>query len=310
MKALDYDFIRYLSAKKKIDDGALNQKVRQKLGVQLMGLQPGSPLRILELGAGIGTMIERLVEWGLITGAEYTAVDADQRNIREAVNRLNHWALNNGFEISWRTPTTAEIQATAGQLSVKFECKDIYHFFEQAPAARPWDLGLAHAFLDLVDNAEVVPRFCNLVRPGGYIYLTLNYDGETILLPAIDIEFDERITQLYNRSMDERIINGKPAGDSKTGRHLFLHLKKAGAEILAAGSSDWIVFPGPQGYTEDETYFLQYMVHTIFTELKKQPALNQERLKSWSKRRQAQIGNAELIFIAKQNDVLARISKN
>jgi len=90
------------------------------------------------------------------------------------------------------------------------------HIFKHAENKKQWDLGLTHAFLDLVDIAEVVPRFCRSIKPGGLVYLTLNYDGETILLPAVDRTFDERIMQLYNQSMDERTTNGKTAGDSKT----------------------------------------------------------------------------------------------
>ena len=251
---------------------------------------------MLELGAGVGTMVERLIDWGVISSAEYTAVDGDSDVVREARLRLKR--------------RTAENQSATGQLSVKFICEDIFQFFEHTTYATQWDLGIAHAFLDLVNVAEVIPQFCRLVRPGGLLYLTLNYDGETILLPELDSKFDERIMQLYNQSMDERVISGKAAGDSKTGRHLLLHLKNTGVEILAAGSSDWIVFPGIGGYTDEETYFLHFIIHTIFTELKEQTSLDRTRLDAWTQQRHEQIENSELIFIAKQIDVLTRIRES
>ena len=295
MKKLEYNFIRYLDAKKEIDDRALNRHVRDKLSAELTKLNLQSPLQVLELGAGIGTMAERLIDWGVISSAEYTAVDGDSDVVRKARDRLNL--------------RTAENQTATGQLSVEFISEDIFQFFKNTTNGTQWDLGLAHAFLDLVDIAGVIPIFCKAIKPGGLLYLTLNYDGETILLPRIDPKFDERIIQLYNQSMDERIINGKSAGDSKTGRHLLLHLKNAGAEILAAGSSDWIVFPGIEGYTQDETYFLHFIIHTIFTELKGQASLNRARLEAWTRQRHEQIVKGELIFIAKQIDVLARITE-
>ena len=85
----EYDFGRYLAAKKRIDDGALNRNVLDKLRTQLRQTNTHSPLRVLELGAGIGTMVERLVDWGLLTSANYTAIDADQGLLREAYVRLN-----------------------------------------------------------------------------------------------------------------------------------------------------------------------------------------------------------------------------
>ena len=298
--------MRYLVAKKKIDDHALNGHVRDTLYAELPKLSLQSPLQVLELGSGIGTMIERLIDWRLLPNARYTAVDADSANVREAGNRLKGRVVKNQPQTQPTSSATDTNPAAMGQLSVDFICEDVYQFFNQAINANQWDLGLAHAFLDLVDSAEVVPHFCGLIKPGGLLYLTLNYDGETIFLPAVDGKLDERIIQLYNQSMDERTIRGKKSGDSKTGRHLLLHLKKAGAEILAAGSSDWIVFPGIGGYTEDEKYFLHFIIHTIFMELKGQTSLNRTRLDTWTRRRHEQIENRELIFIAKQIDVLAR----
>jgi SAM-dependent MidA family methyltransferase len=53
---VNYNFSRYLAAKKTVDDRALNKDVWQRLR-QAMPDQPD----ILEIGAGIGTMVERLV---------------------------------------------------------------------------------------------------------------------------------------------------------------------------------------------------------------------------------------------------------
>jgi len=36
-------------------------------------------------------------------------------------------------------------------------------------------------------------------------------------------------------------------------------------DILDAGSSDWVIFAGPQGYPSDEAYFLHFIIHTIGT---------------------------------------------
>jgi SAM-dependent methyltransferase len=304
----EIDFIRYLAAKKSIDDRALNRRVWDELCAALARTKQGAPIRVLEIGCGIGTMIERAVEWGLLSDGAYTAVDGDENIVAEACRRLVRWAAAGGLKLQRPAENTAEIRLENGLLSVAFLKMDVYEFFDFAKGCRQWDLGIAHAFMDLVDMAEVIPRFCAVIRPGGLLYFSLNYDGETILLPPADPHLDAQIITLYNHSMDVRMRNGRKAGDSRSGRHLFELLKNSGTNLLAAGCSDWVIFPRKRKYSVDETYFLNVMVHTIHQELKNHPALNAGAFENWIRKRRAQIESAELIFIAKQMDLLAQTS--
>src|SRR5215510_15437706 len=78
-----YSFARYLSAKKSVDDRALNQHVWQNLGAALPRATPEQPLHILEVGAGLGTMVERLVASSMLTHAIYTAIDLEPTLVAE-----------------------------------------------------------------------------------------------------------------------------------------------------------------------------------------------------------------------------------
>ena len=104
-------------------------------------------------------------------------------------------------------------------------------------------------------SPTTLPGLVSLLRPGGLCYFTIAFDGATILQPVIDPVLDVQIETLYHQTMDLRRIAGQRSGDSCTGRHLFGHLRAAGVEILDAGSSDWVIFAGPQGYPSDEAYF-------------------------------------------------------
>ena len=42
-----------------------------------------------------------------------------------------------------------------------------------------------------------------LLHPGGLLYLTLNFDGVTTLLPVLDAELDARLERIYHQTMDE-----------------------------------------------------------------------------------------------------------
>jgi hypothetical protein len=77
--------------------------------------------------------------------------------------------------------------------------------------------------------------------------------------------------------------------------------------VLAAGSSDWVVFAGANGYPADEAYFLHDIIHTIGTALTGHPSLDPERLRTWVAQRHAQIDQGALVYIAHQLDVLGRV---
>lgn len=279
-----YDFPRYLAAKKTVDDRALNGHVWQMLRQQMLQTLPPQP-RILEIGAGIGTMVERLAEQQFISSASYTAIDSLAENIAAAQQRL------------------ADLPAG---IDLTLEAVDLFDFMARQRGQRPFHLLIAHAFLDLMDIPATLPPLFTLLEPGGLFYFSINFDGVTTLEPAIDPALDAHIERLYHQTMDERLVNGRPSGDSHSGRHLFTHLRQAGAQILAAGSSDWVVFAGPDGYPADESYFLQFIVETMHRALADHPALDPAQLAAWIARRQAQIETGELVYIAHQLDFYGR----
>lgn len=302
----DYSFTRYLSAKKSVDDRSLNGFVWQEMAWIVDSLQLNSQPRILEVGAGIGTMLERLLERGVLTQAHYTAIDSEAENITCALERFPGWATDQGYQILGREPHFY-LLIQDQQVEVAFQFAEVYEFARQQQGKQAWDVLVAHAFLDLLDIDRAIPELFSLLKPGGWFYFTLNYDGLTSLEPAIDPELDDRIVTLYHHTMDERITAGLPSGDSRTGRHLFQALRRGGGQILATGASDWVVAAGPQGYAADEAYFLHFILHTIDQALRGHPALDADRFASWVAARHTQVENGELVYIAHQIDFWGKI---
>lgn len=303
-----YSFIRYLAAKKTVDDRSLNRHVRERLDGALRARE-AFPLRVLELGCGIGTMLERLLDYGWLRRAVYRGLDLQEENIREAASRLERYAAASGAAIS-KSPGALlyhSYHSPAQQVAVEMETIDLDDFLARERGGATWDLLLAHAFLDLVDLPPTLPRLFSLLPPGGLFYFTLNFDGATIFQPTIDPELDSHIEALYHRTMDERRGQGEPAGASLTGRHLFGQLKAAGAHLLAAGSSDWVVFPGDSGYPGDEAYFLHFIVETVRQALEGHSRLAPGRFEAWVQERHAQIERGELIYLAHQLDFFGQI---
>jgi predicted O-methyltransferase YrrM len=302
-----YSFTRYLTAKQSVDDRALNRHVWQSLVAALPCATPAQPLRILEVGAGLGTMVERLFAGGLLTHATYTAIDIEPTLITAARRRLSQWAAEQGLQVQQGSQAQLHMQRAGQDISVETEAIDLLRFIAREQGQRVWDLLIAQALLDLVDVPTTLPVLLSLLRPGGLLYCPITFDGATVFQPEIDREFDAAIEVCYHQTMDRRLVAGKPSGDSRTGRHLFAHCRAAGVEVLAAGSSDWVVFAGPNGYAADEAYFLHFIIHTMHTALSAQPDLDPERLTAWIAQRHAQVEQGTLVYIAHQLDVLGRV---
>lgn len=308
------NFQRYLAAKKSVDDRALNQHVWKTLHtlVHKSATNAEKPLQVIELGGGIGTMVERLLARDLFSHATYTLVDASAENIAEAKVRLPTWATAQGFDVQWKGALLLiERVATTTQPVVKLTVEllqaDCFEFAAQPAQQERADLLIAHALLDLFPLPAALPKLCALLHPSGLLYTTINFDGNTILQPEIERLFDDQLEAAYHATMDGRITNGRPSGDSRTGRHLFQHLRAAGLTVLDAGSSDWVVFGNAAGYPVDEAYFLHFIVETMAGALAHTSAINPDRFAAWIQKRHTQIACGELVYIAHQLDFLAQM---
>ena len=305
MNTKNYSFTRYLSAKKSVDDRALNRWVWSALTDNLPSSSRIQPLEVLEIGAGIGTMIERMVDWDLLQFANYTAIDAQSDVFDFARQRLPAWSDARGLQTK-DTLSGLLLDGDELHIEIQLEAIDLHDFLAECRRRRTWDVLVAHAFLDLVDLPSVLPKLLDLCKEDGIFYFSLNYDGLTVLEPTIDMEFDSLVLDLYNQTMDNRLIAGQKSGDSRTGRHLFSQLANIGATVVAAGSSDWVVHPGQDGYPQDEKYFLHYIINTIYKALRFHPDLEIDRFEKWIEGRHSQIARQELVNIAHQIDFFGK----
>ena len=296
---MEYSFPHYLLSKQSVDDRALNKDVLSALKANL----PYEPLTIIEVGGGIGTMLARLLRWNVFSRAEYTLVDERMENIEFAQEWLPEWAEENGFIVGAKhaSPLQKEIRISNEQrdMHVNLVHADVFDFILQNPA--PSDLLIAHSFLDLLPMPESLPKFLSLTK--NLAWLTINFDGVTTFEPVIDPELDAKIERLYHETMDTR----PSGGDSQSGRHLFGHLKQVGAQIEAAGSSDWVVHPVDGQYPDDEAYFLQFILHFFEESLGDHPELDKAAFANWLKKRREQVTHGELVYIAHQMDFLVRV---
>lgn len=300
---MDFTFQHYLNAKRTVDDRALNCSVWQTMAKLLRDRALNQTPRVLEVGAGTGTMLHRLVEWGALKRGTYLGIDSDPESIQTALQNLPAWAegqglacipVSDGFELSGR-----EIQ-----LRVSFQTREVGE-----AAANPGDTGYdmlaANAFLDLVNPARLLPQLGKMMQPGGLGYFTINFDGMTVFEPQLDPGLDEKIIELYHQSMDDRRTGGQFTGGSRTGRRLYHQLRDAGWKGLAAGASDWVVHPVNGSYRADEAYFLNHLLHFFEETLAGHAGLEPNVFQAWLDARRRQIETADLFLVVHQLDYLA-----
>jgi hypothetical protein len=261
----------------------------------------------MEIGSGIGTMIERLIEREMfLSPTQLSALDPDTENFQAAMQRLRRFAAANHITEIAAAKNEVSLDIPGKPLVINFQTVGIEAYARAYRGPGRFDLIIANAVLDLLNLPTALPQILSVAKVDCLFYFTINFDGASIFEPQIDPEMDPLIEELYHQTMDERVTDGQPSGDRYTGRHLFGHLRQHGIEILAAGSSDWVVFAGPDGYAGDEAYFLHFIIHTVHTALQFHPGLDQKRFADWIETRHQQIERGELVYIAHQIDFLGR----
>ncbi|MCI0654100.1 MAG: class I SAM-dependent methyltransferase [Methylococcaceae bacterium] len=295
------DFRAYLEAKYALDGRSLNREVLQNLK---QGLAAKRHLRCLDLGSGTGAMPKRLIDLCPNTSLELTGLDIDAGLLDIASEQLT-WKLRSlGFQTEKIGPG---ITARRKQQSVRigFECATVLDWSPHENTGG-FDLISAHAFMDIVPLQPLVEKILDLLVPGGIFYSALNYDGDTALLPVYsDEEYERRILDHYDRSMEIRRIQEMPTGGARSGRRLLGELAAAGFAIHTYGTSDWNMTPVNGLYRDRDAFCLKSLLAMIRGEASGSRGFSPEALADWYSDRSRAVDAGVLGMIVHQLDILA-----
>ncbi len=293
------DFQRYLAAKRRVDDRALDRRLLERLSDAAARAADDGPLRVLEVGAGVGTMVERLVERELLPAADvrYTAVDVDPDNVAAMRERLPAWAADRGLDVADGDGTLRFVGDTT--LTVEPVVADGVEFV--ADADRSWDLLVGMALLDIVGLKRLGGLLAAL-SPGGVWYFPITFDGATRFAPAHPA--DRAVERAYHRHMDE-----KDGGDSRAGSHALSRLRRRpDATVLDVAGSDWAVRPVDGGYPGAEAALLEYILATVETAVGEVTGPGfAATLEEWLSTRRRQLEAGTLTYTTHQLDLLGRV---
>ena len=286
-----YSAVRYLTSKATVDDDALNEAVLDRLTDHFA--ETGRPfLRVIELGAGVGSTYLRLLNSHLTGIGHYTMVDLDTESLAEAQRVADE---NRGHAKPGAFTVDTVVEEAIGYLR------------RQANAGNRADLVIAQALVDLLNVPTFLEAAFDVLEPGGYLYLPITFDGTTIFGPPIDTSLDRQIIAAYHATMDaRRTPDGLLTGGSGAGQALLRALPEAGLELAEEGPSDWEVVPHGGTYPHDVAYFLHHIINFVWESLRDGTVIPTDTLREWIAARHAQIERGQLVYIAFQIDVLAR----
>lgn len=292
------DFPGYLAAKRTVDDRAINRRVLRRFTGELYRCfaQSSRPVDILEVGAGVGTMVARLAAWNALPfRVRYRCVDRDPEVIETAHAVLPGWLESAGYEVA---RDDHGIVARTGRDRLRVTLVEGDALDERTRA----DAVIAAAFLDIVPVRTTIHSLLGTLRPEGVVYAPITYDGTTVFQPPHPA--DPIVEALYHEHMDA--VRDQP-GTSRAGQHTLAAVAGTGNEVVAVGAADWEVSPAPEGYAGEEAVFLDGVLGMVGEALETTapPSLEPE-VADWRAVRTRQLDDGTLGLVAHNLDLLIR----
>mgnify|MGYP000232196394 CR=1 FL=1 len=314
-------FRRYLLAKRTVDDRALDRRLvgllRERLAER--AASTAGPLRVLEAGAGVGTMVARLIDREVLPRGEtrYVAVDRDAGALAGLGPFLREWAAERDAPTSVDDGGSGDdeadalvVRTDARTVAVEPVAADAVAFAEEHPDE--FDALIGMALLDVLDLGGL-DALLGALASGGTYYFPITFDGGTRFRPAHPD--DRAIERIYHRHMD-----AKPGGNSRAGGEALARLREAdGSALLGVAGSDWVVRPVDEedGYPGDEAFFLRHILDTVEDAVGEVIAadgtvtdpspLSAADLDDWLVERRRQVDAGELVYLTHQLDLLGRV---
>jgi SAM-dependent methyltransferase len=295
---------------------------------------PERPLRVLEIGAGVGDLATKILDELESEAIDYTVLDVNADNLDRARERM-------GASLDMEATQSDGVVATPGRSHrIRFVKDDIASFANrdrEEVDGRIYDVIVGQAIIDILPTHISLRIIRSLLAAGGLAYLPIHVDGLTEFEPTVNHDMDDCIMNLYHDTM-QRVYSideswkldpsdadgsnsdppdGAGAGNetvsvqsdgARCGRDLLVYANGAGFEIVDAGSSDWLVRPDPTTgrYVGQEDYFLSCMLHFVEDALSDNGSIDDSQLEDWLARRRRQLEDSELMLLVHNLDVLLR----
>jgi len=295
-------FDEYLEAKYALDNRSFNPAVR---GAFLSALKQYTQLSGLDVGTGTGAMLRRVIDANLRFPLKLTGVDCQKDLLALARTKISQQLENQGFSVN-SDGNEVRCKGNDREVHVSFECGYLDAFFSDIPQ-QAFDLITTHAVMDLLPLLPTLEKFAAHLTDSGLLYSTINYDGDTSLLPVYDDpKFERQLLYNYNASMEKRQIFGELTGGAYAGRRIHTALSKTGFKVIAVGSSDWNITPLDGTYRDQDAICLVALLDMIRGENVACANVDASALIEWHEQRLYELEQGNLGMIVHQLDIFAR----
>ena len=267
---MTFSYPRYLRSKRTVDErarhpGVWNTFIQRLQEKKSDRTRHPEPLRILEIGGGVGDLAISVLRALNEQSVDYTLVDIDTENLRAARERLGNAfpnatvsPIHDGSEDALEN-TLAPQKESKNKIhkNIRLIKKDITNICigkdntsERLAHRLLFDAICGQAIMDIVPAQILIDKVGQLLSNNGLMYLPIHFDGRTDIEPTYDATVDQRVSDIYHASMMRHWTDSR--GDrysyngSRSGRNLVMHAASANLSVVEVGASDWIVLPSNQ----------------------------------------------------------------
>ncbi|GAA4156647.1 hypothetical protein GCM10022251_29240 [Phytohabitans flavus] len=173
-----------------------------------------------------------------------------------------------------------------------------------------FDIVATRSTIDIMDGPRMFREMVRVLKPGGWIYVSLVYDSTYKFAPGPDADLESRIQRAYNRNAIEwgvsygiQAVNG-----SRAGRFLPLYAWDNGLTLVKLVAADWFLYPNPE-FTAEEKAVLHLQLDMIYNACKsaQEPeyAIEASQLDEWYMRVKSEIDSNRTTYTSRQFSLLA-----
>ncbi|MGV8141798.1 MAG: hypothetical protein ACP5NW_05140 [Candidatus Woesearchaeota archaeon] len=302
--------------KKELDDESINKHVLDTLLGRSESID-----NILDIGTGSGVQIRRDIESGLLNNnGTIIGIDINKADLENSIFSFRKWAKLNKYDIEILHDADAIHAFNIHKGNIKYTIKlyeeSVYALGSKGSKIKDtFSLVTGLSLLEHTDMMRSLKAIRKVVKKGGLLYLTINYDQHSVFGPTSSEMYrdESNLMQLFNYSGIDYQFKGKVGvGNSHCGSLLPTFCKKAGLKILDYGSSDWIIQPGKvKPYSINKKSVLKFFVNAFYNVLKESSAeakkifnVTDKQIEQWYTLRKKQLASGELYYSCIQKDIL------
>ena len=173
-----------------------------------------------------------------------------------------------------------------------------------------FDIVATRSTLDIMDGPRMFKEMVRVLKPGGWIYVSLVYDSTYKFAPGSDPELERQVQRAYDKyAIDWGVSYGiKAANGSRGGRFLPLYAWDNGLSIIKLVAADWFLYPNPE-FTPKEKAVLFLQLEMIYQACKRvqepEYAIETSKLDEWYQRIQNDIARNRTTYTSHQFSLLA-----